>query len=40
VASFAIGTPGYEPDGIVLGEGLDSGRLIEVGLRLAADLLE
>ena len=37
---FAAGTVGYKTDGFVLGEGLDEGPLVEIGLRLDASLLE
>lgn len=37
---FVTGTLGYKTDGFVLGEGLDAGILVEVGLRLEAGLLE
>jgi len=37
---FAAGTLGYKTDGFVLGEGLDEGPLVEIGLRLDASLLE
>jgi hypothetical protein len=37
---FATGTLGYKTSGFVLGEGLDAGPLVEVGLRLDSSLLE
>ncbi|MFB6231717.1 MAG: hypothetical protein ABEL04_11235 [Salinibacter sp.] len=37
---FVAGTLGYKTDGFVLGEGLDEGLLVEIGLRLDAGLLE